>query len=83
MMNKNLGAIAFATITVVAGPVYADLAASLPFDDFSSLGAHGFDYIQGSYGLGYLFQPTKNVFVTSLGFYDDNKDGFRRRVKIT
>jgi len=42
--------------------------------DFTSLGS-GFDYRQGTYSLGWSFTANQDVTVTSLGFYDDLKNG--------
>ncbi len=50
-------------------------AADTPALDITGLGPTGFDYIQGSYSLGFRFTANKDLNVTALGFYDDLKDG--------
>jgi hypothetical protein len=37
----------------------------------------GTDVNQAPFSMGYLFRPTKDVKVSSLGYYDDNGDGFK------
>ncbi len=42
--------------------------------DVPMLGS-GFDYHQGAYSLGWTFTANQAITITSLGFYDDKKDG--------
>lgn len=42
--------------------------------DVPGLGS-GFDYHQGAYSLGWTFVANQAITITSLGFYDDKKNG--------
>ena len=50
-------------------------AADSPGVDIVSFGTSSHDYTQGSYSLGWRFTAKTDLNVTSLGFYDDKKNG--------
>jgi hypothetical protein len=42
----------------------------------------GSDINQGSFSMGYLFRPRQDVKVSTLGYYDDKRDGFKQSHQV-
>ena len=59
----------FCAVMLIFGMVSSAIASAI---DFTSV---TIDYTSNSWSLGFEFTTNKDIYVTALGFYDDNMDG--------
>ncbi|HHD64878.1 MAG TPA: hypothetical protein ENK96_11095 [Desulfobulbaceae bacterium] len=56
-------------VTLVFGMVGSAGASAIDFTDVTT------NFTNGSWSLGFEFTTNEDIYVTSLGFYDDYRDG--------
>lgn len=64
------------------GPSFKISNANLPSAAVDMPELTGVDVNDGYFSVGYWFRPTRDIKVSTLGYYDDNGDGFKQSQQV-